>query len=147
LSKKSFGVAREIFNAMPESAKNEPMSRFLMYKVALRSEESELAAECLRIISLAPAKDPTLLYACVLDAQQTGNKHQTVAALQCVLEKYGSSPLGHLPSLVRLTVVLMIQILEETSGKSEKDIDKLCELFEKGKPPPPLGGGGGGRWW
>lgn len=74
---------------MPEASKNEPMTRFLMYKVAIRSEDTDLAAECLRVIS-SSSKDPTLLYACVLDAQQIGNRHLALAALQLVLEVQGT---------------------------------------------------------
>ena len=48
-------------------------------------------------------KDDTLLYACVLEAQQAGDKRQAVIALQKVLEKYGyGTPAGvHLPALLR----------------------------------------------
>jgi hypothetical protein len=44
-----------------------------------------------------------MLYACVLEAQQTGDKREAVAALQKVLEKYDyKAPKGiHLPALLR----------------------------------------------
>jgi len=62
------------------------------------------AAECLDSISCQPSKDATLLYACVLQAQQSGNKNQAIAALQRVLTTYNyDAPRGvHLPALMRL---------------------------------------------
>jgi hypothetical protein len=139
IARKDFGGAREIFSSMSKSAQNEGMTRFLMYKIALRCGESELAAECLQFISSATTKDPTLLYACCLDAQQSGNKHQTIAALQLVLEKYGySAPSAiHLPSLIRTTIQLIVSLLDEsrnstTSDNMEVSVEKLCRAFEGG---------------
>ena len=113
------------------------MTRFLMYKIAIRCGEVELAAECLQLISSSSEKDLTLLYACVLDAQQAGDKTQTLAALQLVLEKYGYGAHSsvHLPSLLRLTINLTITALEEAKeGQDlESNIEKICKLFEGGK--------------
>jgi hypothetical protein len=39
---KEYGKAAEVFNAMPESGKNSPLSRFLMFKVALRTSDDDL---------------------------------------------------------------------------------------------------------
>jgi hypothetical protein len=125
---------------MSDSAKKEPMTRFLMYKIAIRCGETDLAAENLEIISSATTKDPTLLYACCLDAQQSGNKLQTIAALQLVLEKYGYSAPStiHLPSLLRTTIKLMVTLPQEpqysaTSDDVEVSVEKLCKAFEGGK--------------
>jgi hypothetical protein len=129
---------------MSDTSKNEPMTRFLMYKVAIRSEDAELAAECLRIIC-SSSKDLTLLYACVLDAQQVGNRPLALTALQLVLEKQGTvenSSAGshnavHLPSLLRSTISLTSAVLDgskhaEGSPEAEANVEKLCKLFEGG---------------
>jgi hypothetical protein len=129
---------------MPEASKNEPMTRFLMYKVAIRSEDPDLAAECLRVIS-SSSEDPTLLYACVLDAQQVGNRHLALAALQLVLETQntfesqssGSTCTVHMPSLLRSTISLTSTVLDgskhiEGSLEAEANVDKLCKFFEGG---------------
>ena len=44
-----------------------------------------------------------MLYACVLEAQQTGQRRQVVAAMQRVLDKYSYDypPGVHLPALLR----------------------------------------------
>lgn len=141
LARKDVGSAREIFNSMSDSARNEPMSRFLMYKISIRCGDTELAAECLQAISSAAktTHDLTLLYGCVLDAQQIGDKTQTLAGLQFVLEKsdHGTQTATHLPSLLRLTISLMVALLDEKykHGNLESSgiIDKLCAAFEKGR--------------
>jgi hypothetical protein len=139
LARKDISSAREIFGSMSTVAQNEPMTRFLMYKIALRSGEHELAADSLHIISSSSKKDSTLLYACCLDARDVGNKVTLLAALQLVLEKYdyGAPKTIHLPSLLRITIGLTESILEESkasegSAEAEAIIDKLCKLFEGG---------------
>ena len=124
---------------MPDAAKNEPMTRFLMYKIAIRCDEMSLAAECIHMIATS-TNDPKLLYACVLDAQQAGNKSQTLVALQLVLEKCGyEAPSINFASLLRLTITLMVQVLGEAAKAHNVStspiamIDKLCILYEKGE--------------
>ena len=140
LATEDFGNTRDIYGSMSEVAKNEPMTRFLMFKIAIRCEETEFAAECLQIISSSTSKNPTLLYACVLDAQQMGDKPQTLAALQLVLEKfgYGAPSSIHLPSLLRLTIGLTVALIDkskvvEGSSKADEIVEKLCKLFEGGE--------------
>jgi len=124
---------------MPTASQNEPMTRFLMFKIALRSGEFELAADSLHIISSMSSKDPTLLYACCLDAKEVGSKVTLLAALQLVLEKYdyGTPSAIHLPSLLRITIGLTESLLGESkaidgSSEAEAIIEKLCKLFEGG---------------
>lgn len=121
---------------MSTVAQNEPMTRFLMFKIALRSGEVELASDSLHIISSSSTKDSTLLYACCLDAREVGNKDVLLAALQLVLEKYdyGATTTIHLPSLLRITIGLTETLLGSVhdSIEAEPIIDKLCKLFEGG---------------
>ncbi|TVY81885.1 Sporulation-specific protein [Lachnellula suecica] len=133
LARKDISSARDIFGSMPLTAQNEPLTRFLMYKIALRSGELELAAESLHIISSTSKKESTLLYACCLDAREVGNKVALLEALQLVLEKhdYGAHATIHLPSLLRITIGLTEALLDEPKAENaEPIIDKLCKLFE-----------------
>lgn len=125
---------------MSDTARNEPMTRFLMYKISIRGGDSDLAAECLQAIysTTKSTHDLTLLYACVLDAQQVGDKTEALAGLQLVLENshFSSQTAVHLPSLLRLTISLMVALLEENPGGDQPalpTIDRLCTAFEKGK--------------
>lgn len=111
-----------------------------MYKIAMRCEEVEFAAECLQIISAAHTQEPTLLYACVLDAQHLGNKRQALVALQLVLEKqdYSVRTTVNLPSLLRITIQFSVAVVTEAVklGNTQEVasmLEKLCKLFEGGK--------------
>lgn len=119
LSRQDYAAAHDAYLRLPESSRDEPLTRYLMYKVSLRSERTDfgesllcltrsldlmdLAAECLDIICRSSAKDATLLYACVMEAQSRGDKGQAIVALQRVFEKYNNTaPVGlHLPALLR----------------------------------------------
>jgi hypothetical protein len=118
LSRKDYEAARSAHAQMTESGRDEPVTRYLMYKVALQSGDADLgkhvlvvdlfvaddaATECLDHICRSSAKDATLLYACVMEAQSVGSKRQAVNALRKVLERYEhGTPAGvHLPALLR----------------------------------------------
>ncbi|KAL5345161.1 sporulation-specific protein 22 [Pseudogymnoascus australis] len=130
--------ARGVISQIPESSKDDPMTRFLMFKIAIRTNELELASACLEKIYKAEKDDCTVLYACVLDAQQVGDRTLTIAALQLVFQEYEYSVPSsvNFPALLRCMIRLILSQLE--SVESEKDIDvpsvvdQLCKLFEGG---------------
>ncbi|KAK3064561.1 hypothetical protein LTS18_006048 [Coniosporium uncinatum] len=132
LGRQDYTVARKHYFKMSETAKAAPITRYLMYKVALRSTDVELAADCLEGICKQSSKDATLLYACALEAQQVGDRAQAVAALQKVLEKYDyGAPQGvHLPALLRCTARLLISELTPARGADEAVTGEICRLFE-----------------
>jgi tetratricopeptide (TPR) repeat protein len=111
LARQDFVSAREAYFQMPESGRAAAQTQFLMYRVALRSGDVDLAAESLDAVCRHSSKDATLLYACALEAQQIGDKVQAIAALQKVLEKYDyNAPKGvHLPALLRYAVATRTQ--------------------------------------
>ncbi|APA16318.1 hypothetical protein SS1G_14347 [Sclerotinia sclerotiorum 1980 UF-70] len=135
LSRGDINSARNIFGSMSDSAKEEPLTRFLMYKVAIRSSEVELAAECLERVASC-SEDTNLLFACVLDAQKVGNKTHVLNALWLVLERcgYGLQQNVHLPSIIRMIIVLLVGVIateEASANDTRENIEKLCVLFEK----------------
>lgn len=127
---------------MPDTTKDEPMTRFLMYKVALQVEDHELIATCLKVISSSSLKDPALLYACVLEAQKLGQKRQAVEALHSVVEYAQKREFGtiNITSLLRITIKLLNSLLADEEndgsgkyiGSKEGDVERLCGLFETG---------------
>ncbi|KAF2497692.1 SPO22-domain-containing protein [Lophium mytilinum] len=132
LARQDWEAAGDAFAQMSEFGKAEAMTRYIMYKVSLRSGDAELATQCLDIVCQQSTKDATLLYACVLDAQQTGDKRQAVVALQKVLAKYDyGAPAGvDLPALLRCTVRLLSPLLVE-NGKINQDVaEELSKVFE-----------------
>lgn len=103
LARQDFATAREIHSKMPDTGKDEPVTRYLMYKVSLQSGDADFAAECLDVVCQNSSKDATLLYACVMEAQSAGDRWQAAIALERVLDRYDySAPTGiHLPALLR----------------------------------------------
>ncbi|KAK4996267.1 sporulation-specific protein 22 [Elasticomyces elasticus] len=130
LSDLDTGSARQAFFEMSEAGRAAPATRYLMYKLALSTSDPEL--ESLDIICKASSKDATYMFACVLEAQQSGCKQQAIAALQKVLERYNySAPTGvHLPALLRCTARLLIAELEASGSLDHTIMEEVCRLFE-----------------
>lgn len=117
---------------MPESQRDSAQTRHLMYRAALQSGDSELATECLDIVCSSSGKDATLLYACVLEAQQASDKRQVLFALQKVLERYDyNAPKGvHLPALLRCAARLLKAEIAGQDIPSDQAMADLCKVFE-----------------
>ncbi|XP_014560370.1 hypothetical protein COCVIDRAFT_89663 [Bipolaris victoriae FI3] len=133
LTRRDYEAARSAYARMTETGRDEPVTRYLMYKVALQSGDADFAAECLNNICRSSAKDATLLYACVMEAQRAGNKRQAINALRNVLDKYqnGATTGIHLPALLRRSTTRMLQSELINDGKIDTAIlDQLCESFE-----------------
>ncbi|OBT49348.1 hypothetical protein VE00_00485 [Pseudogymnoascus sp. WSF 3629] len=130
--------AREIIGQIPESSKDDPMTRFLMFKIAIRSNELELASVCLEKVYEAATDDFTMLYACVIDAQQVGDRTLALAGLQLVLQKYEyNAPSSvNFPALLRCMIRFILSHLESVEAEKDIDVpsvvDQLCKLFDAG---------------
>ncbi|KAI4712219.1 hypothetical protein J4E89_002485 [Alternaria sp. Ai002NY15] len=135
LSRQDFEAAREVHAKMPESGKDEPVTRYLMYKAGLRGGDEIFAAECLDYVCRSSAKDATLLYACVMEAQSAGSKRQAINALEKVLEKYEhSAPAGiHLPALLRSTARMLESELTKDGNIDSGILEQICNVFEGAK--------------
>ena len=125
-------TAREAYFAMPESGKAAPITKYIMYKVALRSGDAELASDSLDGVLKATSTDPTFLYACTLEAQQAGDTKQAIVTLQKVLECYDQdAPKGiYLPALLRATVNLLVREMERDTAPDPNASIEVCKIFE-----------------
>ncbi|KAI9718236.1 MAG: hypothetical protein M1812_004226 [Candelaria pacifica] len=132
LGRQDHACAREVYNQMSDAGKATPMTKYLMFKVALRGGDGDFAAECLNAVCDNSSEDATLLYACVLEAQQAGDKLQVAAALQKVLDRYDyGAPRGvHLPALVRCAARILIIELGDSKPTTWDATDGICRLFE-----------------
>ena len=132
LATANYSEARNTYACMSPLCQSAQETQFLMYKVGLRSNDSDLAAECLEAIYQKCVDDAALLYACVLEAQQTGQRKQAISAMQRVLDKcnYGSPPGVNLPALLRSIARLLIQELESATEQSDSTVDAICKVFE-----------------
>ena len=122
-------TAREAFHQLPWSAQNEGMARYLAYKLALKSDDIQLAKECLAVLSKQSDKDERYLYACVLDAQQSSDRKMTVAAFQALVDQPPSS--AQLPALLRCTARMLMEELDNLADKTLEEVTtELIRLFE-----------------
>ncbi|XXG97783.1 hypothetical protein Hte_004096 [Hypoxylon texense] len=127
--------ATEILQSMSESARREPMTLYLAFKLALRSGDREMASDCLRQISEVSSKDPQYIYACCIDAQEAEDKICAIQALQHLIQKseYSCPDAVHLPALLRIVIRLETSLLDD-QGQSDADrqslLNDICQVFE-----------------
>ncbi|WQF82317.1 Putative meiosis specific protein Spo22/ZIP4/TEX11 [Colletotrichum destructivum] len=131
------GRARQAFHNMSEAAQNEPMTRYLMYKVALRSADRELATECLERVGTAAGNEPDFLYACVLEAQQVGDRVCAMQAMKQLVNKFEFSETSpvHLPALLRCNIRLAVSVMEseKDAARQKAVVEEIIVLFEGGE--------------
>jgi hypothetical protein len=129
LQRDELETAREAFHQLPMSTQNEGMTRYLAYKLALRSNDIQLAKECLSVLAKQSDKDERYLYACVLDAQQSSDRKMTVAAFQALVDQPPNS--AQLPALLRCTARMLMEELDNLTDKTLEEVTtELIRLFE-----------------
>lgn len=134
--------ARLVYTSMSESAQNDVLTRYLMFKVALRLWDTDLGVECIQRLSETETdgKSQDMLYACIREAQQAGDKLCTVAALKAVAEHWDPvrSSASCLTSVLRCAIRL-ISIVDdeidqtEEAGSRQIFVEDTCKLFDIGK--------------
>jgi hypothetical protein len=121
---------------MSEKTRLEPMTAYLVFKAALQAEDSQRAAESLRVISMAPSPQE-YLSACVATSQRAGNIIFAIASMKKLFEKFeytAPNPV-HLPALLRCMIRLSHNLLESEQFRAEGQnfVQDLCDLFDAGK--------------
>lgn len=133
-----FDHAKALYLEMTEQGRSEPMTKYLVFKVATRCGDENLAAECLKSLGSPSLGGHEFLYACILDAQGHGSKCFAVKAMKTLVENYDleDSAAVHLPALIRCTIRLRVMELDNESDEETPDqspvIDDVCRMFEKG---------------
>ncbi|KAM0409632.1 hypothetical protein ACHAPZ_000206 [Fusarium culmorum] len=118
------------FNTMPKDIQDEPLTRYLMFKVALMSWNHELGRQCIEYLGKMPDKSQCrdIIYACVRDAQNAGDRMMTLETLKAATETFdmeGAST-SNLPSLFRCAIRL-VHLIETPP---DEDADGVPELAE-----------------
>ncbi|KAL2755292.1 hypothetical protein ACRALDRAFT_2105736, partial [Sodiomyces alcalophilus JCM 7366] len=132
LERNDCGKAKEVFLALNESARSEPMTCYLMYRVALQTADTEMAAGCLEAISRTPSTDPRFLYACMQAAQRVGDRMRAYQAMKVLLKRDDSDQV-HRPALLRSSIRCIVGILDAKDRASvcEEDlVEDVCRSFE-----------------
>lgn len=134
-----FDNAKALYLEMLEPGRNDPMTKYLMFKVATRSNDKDLALECLESLGSLSLGGHEFLYACILDAQSVGSKHFALGAMKVLVEKYDfeDSASVHLPALIRCTIRLRAMGLDAEKHGTNLDqgevVDDICRMFETGR--------------
>ena len=122
---------------MPEGGQVEPLTQYLMFKVSLLDWNTELG--CQSILKLAKSarddRNQEMLFACVREAQQAGDKLCTLTALKAAAETWeaGASPASSLTTVLRCSIRLIV-IMEGSGDFEPHEFDEdTCALFERGK--------------
>lgn len=126
---------------MPEAAQNDILTSYLMFKVSLISWDHELGGESIQRLSRCAegGQSQDMLYACIREAQQVGDKICTLVALKAIAESWdaGKAATSNLPCILRCAIRLihLIEEQEVTSERPEQRVgfeEDLCRTFEKG---------------
>ncbi|KAL7906904.1 meiosis protein SPO22/ZIP4 like domain-containing protein [Trichoderma velutinum] len=132
--------ARQILHSMSENAKNHILTRYLAFKVSLIDWDHELGSESIRHLSRLSdsSQGHDVLYACIREAQQAGDKLCTLTALQAIIESWTTDQAtpSNLTSILRCSIRL-IHLIEEKGNEDEVGSQSvayagdLCHIFEK----------------
>ncbi|PTB40057.1 hypothetical protein M441DRAFT_459152 [Trichoderma asperellum CBS 433.97] len=132
--------ARQVFHSMPDNVKNHFLTRYLTFKVSLIDQDHELGCESIEYLSKLSdcSEGRDILYACIREAQQAGDRQCALAALQAIIRSWNGNEVtpSNLPSILRCSIRL-IQLIEEDDDTGKVHLqntvyaDDLCYLFEK----------------
>lgn len=133
--------ARQVFRSMSENVRNHILTRYLTFKVSLIDQDHELGCESIEYLSKLSdcSQGRDILYACIREAQQAGDRQCALAALQALIRSWKGDEAtpSNLPSILRCSIRL-IQLIEEEGNTREVHPQNtvyahdLCSLFEKG---------------
>jgi len=116
LARGDFADARMAFFSMTDTGQSAPESQYLLFKLALYDGDAELVASSLENLANTEHEEAAdLLHACLLEAQEAGDKHVVTAALIKVLENFNSTDEPRFlrwPSLLKSTIRLLRRELE-----------------------------------
>ncbi|KAI9724656.1 MAG: hypothetical protein M1828_003525 [Chrysothrix sp. TS-e1954] len=134
ISKLDLSLARQTLNIMSENTRAAPLTVYLAFKIALQESDVATASECIEKLGKISGKDTTLLYACVLEAQQSGARKQALDALRHALSRLEEDPPSgvHVPAMLRCTArLLMSDLSSEDSESLPRSSEDLCSIFKQ----------------
>ena len=129
---KDIETARTILQDMPEDMQNEPLTRYLVFQLALLLPDRELALESLDHI-VSGSQDSDLLYACVVHAQAHADKVLVCHTMLALIDNLDAAAKPCTPALLRCALRLLGQQLKDQEDEETKQIvEKICAVHDKG---------------
>jgi len=117
----------------PQSWKD-PMTAYLAFKVAIRTENRGLASKCLDTVGSTP-DHVDYLGACIAESQKVGDIFCAIAALKKLQENYEykqPNPI-HLPALFQCTIRLLQSLADTADAEKHRIVPDLCDEFDAGE--------------
>ena len=133
--------ARAVFARLPEAAQKDTLTQYLMFRVSLLDWDHRLGCQSIEYLARATedGSNQEILYACIREANEVGDKICALSALRAVVENWdpGKASAASLPPIIRCSIRLITKI-EEQSGMAEEEdqkgryVNDLCTMFERG---------------
>lgn len=117
---------------MAPATQLDPMTQYLMYRTTIRSGDAEMAAECLENVARSSIRFE-LLYACVADSQNVGDRFVTLQAMKRLAAVYDYKKPGkvNFPALCRCTIMLQHGLLNSSDKMDQETVvTDLCDMFD-----------------
>lgn len=134
--------AAHVFNSMSQESQNDPMTRYLLFKVAILTSDSDTAAECLQALADQPQNTDYLL-ACVHAAGQAQDKICALNATLKLIYSYQKSEVDDskvaIATLLRSTIRLAYNLMQ--AGELDDPagfVGTICDVYEYGTLVPYL---------
>lgn len=129
-------MARRALQAMSTVAQDEPLTRYLVFKLCLITSDQQLALECLNLIS-KNTQAPDLLYACAMQAQAHADKVMACHTMLALIDNLDATDKACSPALLRSALRLLGQQLKEHQDSEKKDeiTTQVCAVLNRGRDP------------
>ncbi|KAF2721029.1 SPO22-domain-containing protein [Polychaeton citri CBS 116435] len=121
-------IAHQAYRRMPEAHRDDLSSRYLAFKLGLRSQDFDFARDCLEIVAMQSSQHPDFLYACIIEAHKSGYQEIAILALSALVDL---SPTGiHLPALLRCTAQMLLAQSPAIHELTDNTLDTVIGVFE-----------------
>lgn len=138
-------AAKAVYVGMPESSRDEPITKYLLFKLSIKADDLEMASDCLRGITISSER-MRLLHACVLHARHEKAPQFMVQAMKRLADAINHDPSSqvHAPALFRCTILMLRDMIDEASkdggvlsgkdsAKKQQATQDLSDIFNGGK--------------
>ncbi|KAL1908545.1 Transcription factor [Sporothrix stenoceras] len=137
-------AAKAVYVRMPWSSRDEPMTKYYLFKLSIKADDQDMATDCLRGITISADK-MKLLHACVLHARHENAPQFMVQAMKSLADAINHDPSSqvHAPALFRCTILMLRDMIDEaikdgdsltegSSAKKQQATQDLADIFGGG---------------
>jgi hypothetical protein len=121
-------LAQVTISQLSQMSKDEMLTKYLTFQLAVRSHDLEIARECLCAFAQHAIRDSSYLFACVLEVQQSNKRGLAIEVLQAILNDGRFA--GHLSPLLCCMARLLTDELVACDTDKEKIARQLTATLE-----------------